>query len=83
MMELQPFLIVQNLHIQKSRIDKVLKLNGLKINVAGNSFRISIKTKRNAIIKLEYNIGVCILKNKILLFAPKFIAAKSIFLFIF
>ena len=48
-----------------------------------SSFKISIKTKRNAIIKLEYNIGVCILKNKILLFAPKFFAAKSIFVFTF
>ena len=73
-------LICSELAYSNASIDRVLKLNGLNINVAGNSFIISIKTNKNAIKKLVVSIGIWILKNKSFLFAPRLAAAKSIFL---
>ena len=49
---LQPFSTALSLY-SNVKIDKVLKLKGLKIKVAGSSFKISMKTKRKAMIKLE------------------------------
>ena len=49
MMIVLTILICSELAYSNASIDKMLKLNGLNINVAGNSFIISIKTNKNAI----------------------------------
>src|SRR5210317_910956 len=50
--------------------ERVLKLKGLKISVAGNSFITSIKKTNIAVRKLVLSSGKCILVNKLNLVWP-------------
>ena len=58
--------------------DKVLKLNGLKIDVKGSSFMTSIKTTKKLISNGVFNRWKCILINIEILFAPSDLAASSV-----
>ena len=62
----------------KALIDKVLKLNGLKIVVSGSSFKTSIKTTKKLINKGVFSKWKWILKNIDKLFAPRDFAASSV-----
>ena len=67
----------------KVRTANVLKLNGLRINVAGSSFSTSTKTNNKAVNKLPRIIGICILLMMLTCDIPAVFATSSISSFIF